>query len=56
MHPPVTQELFGGGDGRAVDEELGTSCTRTAAEICLLYESIVVERATQVGALQLPNE
>ena len=28
--PPVTQELFGGRDGRAMDQELRTSCGRSS--------------------------
>ena len=30
MRPPDTQEVFGGGDGRAVDQELRTSCGRSS--------------------------
>ena len=29
-----TQEFFGGGDGRAVDQELGTSCERLSRYAC----------------------
>ena len=34
MHSPVTQELLGGGDGGAMDQELGTSRGRPPRHAC----------------------